>query len=191
MRFKIVVMSLVTLILTSALPFEGTQEAYAGNDEALRLMLTPRSGDALNINLPGNPGEGGFTGPIYTVEEEMEVGSFTTDIITCTCVNIFDLLTNYLPSGIAIAEEVAGQFELKNGTIFDRHRATVIVLPEPPVTLGYDVVVAAIGDGVITDGTGKYKNASGITSLYLKMEVDLDGGNPARAMAGSFLFDFD
>lgn len=155
-----------------------------------RLMFLPKSGDVLGINFPGSPGGGGFTGAIYDLKKEKLLGSFTTDIDMCAC-TIFDVLFELLSTGESVVESVNGRFDVNNGTIFDNHSATLVVIPEVATTPGYEFVVVAVAQGEITGGTQDYGGATGTTSLYLKMEVDAQGLLPALAISGSFLFDLE
>ena len=80
-----------------------------------------------------------------------------------------------------------GVFRTRWGSLIDEHAATLAVVPEAPVTPGFDVVVVATATGVITGGTRRYRRASGTSDLYLKMEVDFDTFS-AKALEGSFVF---
>jgi len=163
--------------------------ALANDDSSDPILFLPRAGDTIDLNFPGNPAGGGFTGDLYRLRGRRSVGSFTTDIVSGEL--IFDVL-GQLAAGqtFVTAGLVQSSFETRRGTIYEQHSPTLVNTEVPPTTPGYDRVVVVFAAGVVTGGTRGFTDATGTSSLYLKIEVD-DQGMPAIVQAGTFLFAID
>ena len=165
--------------------------ARAEEGPSERILFIPRVGDTLNLIFPGNPGGGGFNGPIYKLNVEKSVGSFTSDILT-PGESIFAVL-GAIASGVPLVkvDMVRGSFETRRGIIEDQHSPTLVNTAEMSTTPGYDRVVVIFAEGIVTGGTRGFHDATGTSSLYLKIEVNDSGMLPAIVQAGAFLFTLD
>jgi len=148
------------------------------------------TGSLLLVNLPGNPGGGGFIGTMSDPTSGREIGQFVTDILPSEGTDIFAVLGTLMSTGSASVSAVRGTFETRSGSIVDRHNAELFVAG-PATTPGYEVVVDVRGAGVITEGSRKYNRDGGSSVLTLRMEVDAEGLLPTLAISGSFHFILD
>ena len=175
--------SILIIVLFVASP------SFAGDKAENRFVLTPVIGDVLSIAPPGNPAGGGVQGALSTLKQDRPVGNFRTDIISGE--DIFWALSQLTsPGDFVDLAAVNGEFNTRFGSINETHRPTVILLSQAPSFFEQGIVMVAIGEGVISGGTRRFRRAEGTSSLYLKFEV-----NPATfeavVVAGSFLFDLN
>lgn len=175
------------LSLLTALPEQGSGSRYFLSPD--RLALTVGRGDVITLIPPSETTLGGTSASVYTVKQARRVGRFQTEIQIGP--DLFTLLGQALEFGAAATEEVAGEWEIDEGTIRDRHAAYVFRSIEVPRFDGYDVVLVAVADGVLEPGEGRFHDATGTSSLFLMFELDLEQQLPPLVRAGTFLFDFD
>ena len=165
--------------------------AVVGEFEAQTYTFMPRAGDPVGLNLPGNPGGGGFTGVIYDGTTGRATGTFVTDILPAAGTDVFTVLNTLMATGSVSVSAVRGTFETRSGTLVDEHAADLRVIGFDPGTPGYEVVVEAVATGTVTEGTGKYGRDGGSSDLALTMMIDGDGLLPPLVVDGSFAFRLD
>lgn len=162
-----------------------------------RIVLLVEEGETIFLVPPDFPS--GTSGALSRVRFG-PVGSFETGLLSGE--PLVPFLMDALVYGSAIAGPVGGTFSLPRGQIEDEHTAWITLSPEAPMfaeALGVDpenvAVLIVTAEGVITGGTGRYSGATGMSKLYLKVELPVD--QSARPIAlpiartAQFVFEFD
>ena len=163
-----------------------------------RIVLIVEEGETIELVPPSLPT--GTSGPISRVKFG-PIGSYVSSILSGEPVspNIIEALT----TGASIAGPVSATYSLPRGEIEDVHMAWLTLSPEEPKFAEvFDVppeqvaVLISTGDGIISVGTGRFSDAVGTSTLYLKIELPFnpDTGLPIAmpiARAGQFVFEFN
>lgn len=159
-----------------------------------RLVLMVEEGETIQFVPPALPT--GSSAPISLVNVG-PVGSYLTALNSGTLEPVF---LNLVTNGHATAGPFTGAFSLPTGEIADEHTAWFTISPEPPrlaqhfpnLPAGVGVLVIVVtAEGTITGGSGQYHDASGVTKIYLKVEVPADFSAFPLARTAQFVFEFD
>lgn len=163
-----------------------------------RIVLLVEEGTPLSFAVPPNsPHPTGLTGLLSQVKFG-PIGSFTTGLKSGG--DVTELLEFFLLTQMPlVAGDVLGTFSLPRGQIKDEHEAWLTFSPEPShfaEEFGLDPalvpVIIVTAEGTIQGGTGKYKDATGTSKLYLKVEVIPPFDNPTiLTRTAQFVFEFD
>lgn len=182
-----IIICVLTVLMTMLPASSGLAQE---SNTTFRIALMPKSGQPLGIVPPNEFGVGGgFKSNLYTLKKEHLTGEFTTNILSAT--NIGAVLGGLTSPGAYVSvDSVEGRFNTSFGTIVDMHSPTIVVLHEDPTLFDYGLVMVAVAQGQIVDGTMAFKDATGTTSLYLKFEVD-GVTKETVIIAGSFVIEID
>ena len=196
---ELLIIGMIAVLFTA---FNATRKwALAdGDDPKHRLVVVLEEGEPITL-LGLQVGGTGTGGDVFSIRKPGKLlGSFSTDIIAGP--PLLASIEDVLFTGRGSEGLVQLTLELKNGSIQDEHDALLFAAYDPFPPAGgtfppgkffdHALIVVATGVGEITGGTGAFANASGISNLYIKFELDLDDLTFSSAFihTGSFVFDF-